>query len=159
MQTVPKETRDQKELFDFYGQVGENQTSITLPFELRLAWDKRKKISRITCHKKCGESFVQIFEDIYNYYDKDIKAIQKDNMDLFGGCLNVRKMRGANRYSLHSWGCAMDLDPDKNQLKWGRDEAQMPEYIIDIFAKYNCENLGRVKNYDFMHFQFCKRSY
>ncbi|MFA5984359.1 MAG: M15 family metallopeptidase [Methylococcaceae bacterium] len=140
-------------MVDFYGKTGENQTSLMLPYPMRLAWDKSKTVHKITCHKKVAPSLGNILTKIYLHYDDDLMKVQEDRMDLFGGCLNVRRMRGGTAWSIHSWGTAIDLDPEHNALHMHRDIATMPEAIINIFVAEGWVSLGRSNNYDFMHFQ------
>ena len=77
-----------------------------------------------------------------------------------GGCLNVRRMRGGTRWSTHSWGIAMDYDPEQNQWKWGRDRATLalPEYDAwwRLWEEEGWTSLGRTKNFDWMHVQAAK---
>jgi hypothetical protein len=76
---------------------------------------------------------------------------------MFGGCLNVRKMRGGSAWSIHSWGAAIDLDPDNNQLKWASPKATFSKKEYEPFWKIveaeGWTSLGRRRNYDWMHFQ------
>jgi hypothetical protein len=126
-----------------------------VPFPLRLAWDKSKTTRSITCHKLVAEQFTSIFGDILEAYGPE--KIRELGIDLYGGCFNFRKMRGGNDYSRHSWGVAIDLDPERNQLKETSATARFarPEYkpMIDIFYKHGFASLGREKNYDWMHFE------
>jgi len=150
--------QDEKSMRAFYGPVGENMTSVSLPFPMVLAWDAGTAIHRVTCHQKCADAFLQIWTDVLDQYGmKDIKRLR---LDQFGGCLNVRKMRGGSAWSIHSWGAAWDVDPDRNQLKWGREKAAMarPEYepFWQIVEDQGGVSLGREKNYDWMHFQFAR---
>jgi hypothetical protein len=140
----------------FYGEVGENQTKLTLPYELKLAWDPNTAIKRITCHEKVTSAVYNIFEKtLKTYGEKEIKRLR---LDLFGGCLNVRRMRGGSAWSIHSWGAAIDLDPNNNQLKWGKERASFAKPIYNDFWKIveteGGVSLGKVKNFDWMHFQF-----
>lgn len=142
----------------FYGNVGENQTSLVLPYTLKLAWDTSVEIKRITCHQKVAGSLHKIFENTLKVYGE--KDLRKLRLDLFGGCLNVRKMRGGSSWSTHSWGAAVDLDPDRNQLRWGRDRASFArkeyEEFWKIVEKEGWVSLGRRRNFDWMHFQACR---
>ncbi len=122
---------------------------------MRLAWDKATKINKIRCHKLVAENLTNIFTEILEVYGYE--KIVSLGIDLYGGCFNFRKMRGGNDYSRHSWGVAIDLDPERNQLKETAKTARFarPEYkqMIDIFYKYGFVSLGREKNYDYMHFE------
>ena len=120
--------QDYNSMVKFYGKVGENQTLLKLPYEMKLAWDLDTKVTRMSCHEKVHDSLNRILTKTLEHYGQE--TITQLRLDLFGGCLNVRKMRGGSAWSIHSWGAAIDLDPDRNQLKWGKDKAffARPEY-------------------------------
>ena len=145
--------QDYASMVAYYGNVGENQTKLVLPYPMRLAWDTSKTVTKITCHSKVHDSLESILSNIYDSYSKDLTAVKNDRLDLYGGCLNVRKVRGGSSWSIHSWGAAIDLDPDNNTMSMHRDQAKMPKAIIDIFIKEGWISMGQSKNYDFMHFQ------
>ncbi len=141
-----------------YGQPSKNPnylTTLQLPYPMRLAWDKNVKVNRMQCHKLVHDKLKAIFEEILQVYGYD--KIVELGIDLFGGCFNFRVMRGGTEPSRHSWGIAIDLDPDRNKLKETSKTARFarPEYnsMIDIFYKHGFQSLGREKNYDWMHFQ------
>ncbi len=147
--------QDYVSMVNYFGPVGENQTRVDMPYPLVLAWDSRTTITRMTCNQKVAESVYTIFENTLKVYgEKDIKKLK---LDAFGGCLNVRKMRGGSSWSIHSWGTAIDLDPDRNQLRWGRDRAVFARKEYDEFwkivEKEGWVSLGRARNFDWMHFQ------
>jgi hypothetical protein len=129
--------------------------TINLPYPMRLAWDKNTVITKMRCHRLVANQFKAIFAEILAVYG--MANIVKLGLDLYGGCFNFRAMRGGSDYSRHSWGVAIDLDPERNQLKETSATARFarPEYkaMIDIFYKHGFESLGRQKNYDWMHFQ------
>jgi hypothetical protein len=136
----------------FYGNVGENQVKLVLPYPMRLAWDTTKTVTRISCHAKVHDSLGTILSAILAHYGS-IGEVSKARMDLFGGCLNVRKVRGGNNWSIHSWGAAIDLDPDNNTMTMHRQQASMPSEIIEIFEDEGWASMGHARDYDFMHFQ------
>ena len=152
-QRWPKQ--DYKSMVNFYGPVGENQTKLDVPYKLKLAWAPSTTLTKITCNERVAKSLYTILENTLKTYGE--KEIVKLRLDLFGGCLNVRKMRGGSAWSIHSWGAAIDLDPDSNQLKWGKDQASFakPAYndFWQIVEAEGWISLGRERNYDWMHFQ------
>jgi len=129
--------------------------TIPLPYPMRLSWDKSKIITRLRCHKLVANQLSAIFKDILDFYG--LNNIEKLGINLYGGCFNFRKMRGGSDWSRHSWGVAIDLDPERNQLKQTSKNANFAkmEYqpMIDIFYKHGFVSLGREKNYDWMHFE------
>lgn len=130
-------------------------TRIELPYPMFLNWETKTYVKSIECHKSVANQLIAIFTDILDHYGIDeIKRLQLDD---YGGCFNYRSMRGGTELSIHSWGLAIDLDPDRNLLKETSKTARFarPDYkaFIDIFYKHGFESLGREKNYDWMHFQ------
>ena len=147
--------QDYNSMNEFFGPIGQNQEKLELPYPLVLAWDASSIVKKATCNVKVHKSLYSIFENTLKTYG--LKEIKKLRLDNFGGCLNVRKMRGGSSWSIHSWGAAIDLDPDKNQLKWGKDKATFAKKEYEPFWKIveseGWISLGRKKNYDWMHFQ------
>lgn len=149
-----------KDIESFYGKPGSSIVSLELPYFMYLAWDKSEIVRTISCHAKIAESLKRVFEQVKKAYSpKEIKDL---GLDLFGGCIASppRKMRGGKLLSTHSWGVAIDMHPDRNRLEWGRDKAVFarPEYaeFMDAFSNEGAVNLGEIKNYDWMHFQFVR---
>jgi hypothetical protein len=145
----------QADCMKYYGGVGLFQTTLQLPYPMRLAWDKNTVITKFSVHEKVHDSAKRAFDKIAREYTE---AQRKDlGLDLWGGCLNVRKMRGGSSYSMHSWGIAIDFDPERNQLKWGRDRARLAKPDAEPFWRiWEAEgwvSLGRARNFDWMHVQ------
>ena len=136
-------------------QQGSYLTTIDLPYPMRLAWDKKTTVKKMRCHKLVAKNFTEVFKDLLDHYG--LEKIQELGIDLFGGCFNFRQMRGGSDYSRHSWGIAIDLDPERNQLHETKATARFarPEYkpMIDIFYRNGFLSLGVEKGYDFMHFE------
>jgi hypothetical protein len=152
-QKWPKQ--DYNSMVNFYGPVGENMTKLDVPYKLKLAWSPQTTLSKISCHEKVAKSLYAIFENtLKSYGEKDIAKLR---LDLFGGCVNVRRMRGGSAWSIHSWGAAIDLDPDNNQLKWNKPKATFSKKEYAEFWKIveaeGWTSLGKARNFDWMHFQ------
>lgn len=147
-----------QQIISKYGQPGDpdNLTSITLPYPMRIAWDPSKSVSKIQCHKLIANNLLAVFNDLLAQYG--YSEINRLGIDLFGGCVNIRLQRGSKtKWSRHSWGIAIDLDPARNTLKESSKTARFarPEYkpMIDIFYKHGFLGLGREQNRDWMHFE------
>ena len=147
-----------EQLIAKYGQPGDPDqlTTLHLPYPMRIAWDLEKSVSKISCHKLISDNLGAVFNDILLHYG--LPEIQRLGIDLFGGCVNVRLMRGSKtKWSRHSWGIAIDLDPSRNQLKENHTTARFarPEYkpMIDIFYKHGFIGLGPEQDRDWMHWE------
>ena len=145
----------QKDVPKFFGNVGESQTFLELPYPMKLAWDKDVIIHRISLHEKVIESAGRAFENILKEYGSNMVSVL--GLDLYGGGFNVRKMRGGTKYSMHSWGIAIDFNPEQNHFRWTSGKASLAgtDFIPfwEIWEKEGWISLGREKNYDWMHVQ------
>lgn len=162
------------QILSLYGAPGDedNLTRINFPYPMHLAWAPGQKVTSTQCHVKVAPKFLAVFNDILKQYGQT--EIQKLGIDLFGGLLNVRPMRGAEAkhaaalrkgdldtayscLSRHAWGIAIDLDPARNGLKtkWKNAQFSNPEYkaMVDIFYKHGFMSYGRDRDYDAMHFE------
>ncbi|MDU0459372.1 MAG: M15 family metallopeptidase [Geobacteraceae bacterium] len=150
--------QDETELTKFYGKVGTNQVSLSLPYPHRLAWELKTVISSYQCNARVHDSIERVLQRVFDHYG--MERIKELRLDRWGGCLNVRKMRGGSNWSTHSWGIAIDYDPDNNQLKWGRDKAAFARQEYEAWWRFweeeGWSSLGRTRNYDWMHVQAAK---
>ncbi len=142
----------------YFGKPGTNQTTLTLPFPMVIAWETNKTIKKFTCHKFVKDPLERIFQRTLDYYGHE--KIKELRLDRWGGCLNVRKMRGGSSWSMHSWGIAVDLDPDNNQLKWNHKRATFARPAYNKFWEFVYDEgaigLGKERDYDWMHLQFSR---
>lgn len=139
----------------FYGQRGQNLVRLKTPYPLRLAWKPYSTIHSFIIHKKCHDSALRVMQKVLSVYGVD--EIKRLRLDLWGGCFNNRAVRGGTRPSTHAWGAAIDWDPERNQLRWGRAKASLakPDYE-EWWKAWEAEgwvSLGRQRNYDWMHVQ------
>lgn len=145
----------QAECITYYGPLGQNQTQIEVPFDMYLAWSKSTRLKRMTLHSRVAESALQVLQKVGALYSAAER--QALGVDLFGGSLNVRKMRGGNSYSMHSWGIAIDFDPARNQLNAHRPNARLshPDAVAFWVAWESAGwlSLGRARDFDWMHVQ------
>jgi len=148
----------ERDVEKFYGQPGTGLVNMDLPYPMKIAWDPLVEVNRIAINKRCSESAHRVLEKILMHYGK--KEIDRLGMNMFGGCLAnpPRFKRGSLKTaSMHNWGIAIDFDPLRNQLRWGRDRARLalPSCVKfwEFWEDEGWVSLGRERNYDWMHVQ------
>jgi hypothetical protein len=142
----------------FYGPKGANLVKLQLPYPHRLSWDLQTTINSFSCHKKVHDSMKRVLSNVHNHYGPD--KIRELRLDLWGGCYNERPLRGGTKWSMHSWGIAVDFDPGRNKLDWGRDKASFAQPVYNKWWQFwedeGWLSLGRERNFDWMHMQAAK---
>lgn len=89
---------------------------------------------------------------------KDVSAANTgytfDNVQTY----NYRSKRGGGGLSTHSWGIAIDINPDRNPYQlgnWGDPQTDIPPNIVDIFRQYGFQWGGDwAGQRDAMHFEW-----
>lgn len=147
-----------QQIISKYGEPGDvnNLTKLLLPYPMRIAWKPEASVNAIQCHRLIANPLSNVLSELKDYYGYE--KIKELGIDLFGGVVNVRLMRGSKtKWSRHSWGIAIDLNPEQNQLKWKAPQAKFSEPVykemIDIFYKHGFMSLGREQDRDYMHFE------
>jgi len=153
----------QKDMAAFYGPAGGKACTagvVHLPCHFVIAWNTRQTITSFRCHEKVARPLRAIFQQAHDHYGQ--KRFLELELNVFGGCFNHRNMRGGSTLSTHAYGAAVDLNPTKNQLRWGADRAQFagPDYVDwwDIVESHGGVPAGRAWGKDWMHFQFARLS-
>jgi hypothetical protein len=119
--------------------------TMPLPYPMIYAYDKTKTVKRMRCHKLMADIFTETFNEI-------LSSKLQDKFMEYGGCYNFRSKRLSARLSTHSWGIAIDGNPNTNRMGTKGDMA--PE-IVSIFTKHGFIWGGYWKVSDSMHFQYC----
>lgn len=148
----------QSQVQTFFGSPGANLVKLSLPFPFRIAWDPAKTVQSTMVNAKCASAFSAIWNKTLEHYT--LGGLRTLRLDMFGGCFNIRKMRGGSAMSMHSYGIAWDIDPERNQLKWNRARANLDGHEYDKFWSFveseGGVSLGRARDFDWMHFQFAR---
>jgi D-alanyl-D-alanine carboxypeptidase-like protein len=125
----------------------ESLARVALPFGLLLSWDQTKRVSAFRCHRRLREIFGEVFARI-------AAAELASKLRSFGGCFMYRPQRTGTKLSTHSWGIAIDLNPETNGLgTLGDMDGEVIKVFQDFGFEWGGEWLGRAR--DPMHFQFC----
>lgn len=135
-----------------------NIVGIVPPYRMVLAWAPAQPVKTIRIHRKCADSLARILAAIAAHYGSQ-EAIEKARLHLYGGAFNFRLKRGGSTLSNHSWGSAIDLDPERNAFgkKWKAGAGMMPEAVVQIFAAEGWGWGGPWKVGDSMHFEAVSR--
>ena len=142
----------QAEVPSFYGAVGTNQTLVDVPYKI---FYDGKTVKRISLHTKVADSARRVFAAVLAEYGAE--EIKRLGLDIYCGSLNVRRMRGGTRMSMHSWGIAIDWDCNRNTLNMDHTRATLARSAYnrfwEIWEAEGWVSLGRVRDFDWMHVQ------
>lgn len=93
-----------------------NIVRVDIPWRAVLAWDTHTVVKTIRCHRLCAESLKRVLAAIWTAAKFNQATIEKWGMHLYGGAYEFRQVRGGTSLSSHSWGCAIDWDPEGNAM-------------------------------------------
>jgi len=150
-----------------YGEPGDNNNIVswTPPYTFYYSANKvingnGQVLKTLKLHKSVVSQFDSAFKEILNVYG--LEKIQKLGLNTTSGTYVVRTNRNnSSKYSLHSWGIAIDMLAGENPNKGRNSKTNPPaafstsEYaaFINILEKNGIYSLGKGKDYDWMHFQ------
>jgi len=127
-----------------------NLVGLKPAYRMVLAWDPKTQLRTIRVHKKCAASLERVLEGITKLYPSQ-EAIEQARMHLYGGAYAFRLMRGGHKLSVHSYGAAIDLDPEQNGF--GDATFTMPMPVVELFEAEGWVWGGRWAKKDAMHYQ------
>jgi hypothetical protein len=157
---------DTRELVTFYGDPvlhssvnpkweRDNIVDLIPPYPMRYSWGP--PVTRLRFHRKCKDAFGEALRAIQKLYGSQ-KEIEAHRLHLTGGSLMVRLKRGSHSsWSIHSYGAALDVDPQHNPFP-----AKWRPGFIPLEAAHAFETCGLVwrganGDVDSMHFQAASR--
>lgn len=89
----------------------QNLRKMAVPWPMRMG---TIKITSFRMHKHCAPSLMRVFDTLLRVSKRNVETLEKWGVTKFGGGFNYRLMRGGDKLSMHSYGCAIDLDPENN---------------------------------------------
>lgn len=148
----------QHDVTKVFGRPGGSQCTagrVQLPYPMHIAWNKSQIIHTFSCHELVARSIERVLARVASDYSPE--DIARHGMNLFSGCYNYRAKRGGSTMSMHSWGIAVDIDAERNQMHFNHTRAYLarPE-CVKWFEAWEAEgwvSLGRSVDYDWMHTQ------
>lgn len=136
-----------KQCFEKFGEPGlktegKYMVVFDVPAELEIGFIPKK----IYCNKLLVGPLKSAFK---NLIDRNFV----EELKTWDGCYQVRKKRGLQSMSLHSWGLAVDLNQATNQL--GKEPTLSAEFV-KCFTDAGFDWGGTWQRKDGMHFQLSK---
>ena len=131
--------------FAKYGEASQSNKWLVLwdvPTELEIGVIPK----RIYCNKDLIIPLEQAFKNL-------ISTGHVNELKTWDGCFNIRKKRGLQSMSLHSWAIAIDVNAFENGLG---QEPKLSAGFVKCFTDAGFDWGGLWKRKDGMHFQLAK---
>jgi len=134
----------------------ENLVAWTPPYPLFYSDADKTPLHHLRIHKKCRDTFDAAFLDVLKTLG--LAYITAHRLDISGGAFCFRTERGGSRLSVHSWGCAIDMDPGHNPFphRWEPGHGMIDGRFAAILQKHGFCWRGAGHDIDPMHFQLCQ---
>lgn len=131
----------------------ENLVPVVPPYQMFYAG---KPIKSFRVHRKCAPAVLTALKVINDNFKGDKKLLTASGANIFGGSYNFRLKRNGNTLSMHSYGCAIDFDPARNQMGDTTPFLAKYPFIVKAFEDQGAVWGGRWAgaSCDGMHFQF-----
>jgi hypothetical protein len=122
-------------------------TTVRLPAPIPLAGRPGQFADKVRCHRLLAPKFEAILKEM-------AAGNLQSQLQSFGGCFCFRPKRRGGGYSTHSWGIAIDLNPETNLPG---TPGHMNDSLVWLFKNHGFIWGGdwKGKSKDPMHFQYC----
>lgn len=104
-----------------------------------------RPVERIYCNR-------EMMDPLFGAFQRILVRGLKQQVKSYGGCFAIRQSRGRSALSVHSWGMAIDLNPETNRLG---EPGDMPPELVQCFTDAGFIWGGSWHRPDPMHFQYC----
>ena len=134
----------------------ENLVAWAPPYPMFYSDGKRTPMLHLRVHRKCRDTFDEAFKEALAQLGHDY--IVEHRLDITGGSYCFRLERGGSRLSVHSFGCAIDMDPGHNPFprKWADGKGMLDIRFATILIKHGFCWRGADGDIDPMHMQLCR---
>lgn len=111
-------------------------TTINTPFAMRLAWDRETVIRKVRVHRSAAQALANAFHDCSLM---GANWLSLWGIDIFGCCYRFGMKEDGSGLSPHSYGIAIDLNPERHPLgqKWDGRRNMICKEAVEIFAKHS----------------------
>ena len=106
-------------------------------YPLRLSVAPEITLSHVTVHRELAASLRSVFQDILKNLG-GLEAVRKARADLLGEAYAFRAEEGGHRLSLHAYGAAITIDPERNPYgkPWDADGGMIHPVVIEAFKHH-----------------------
>lgn len=132
----------------------QNMVAVVVPWKLFYAGKPVK--SSIKFHKKAADALAAVFKRIWDASGRSQAQIDAWGMSDYSGAFNYRVKRGGRSLSMHSYGCAVDFDADRNGFGDKTPHFAAAKPVLDAFAAEGAIWGGTWSKPDGMHWQFAR---